>query len=185
MTTDACRFFSAWMQAPLTVASVLPSGNALARLIVSEIAAETGPVIELGVGTGVFTRALLRKGVSESSLTLVESTAEFATLLGMRFPAARVLCIDAADLGENHPPAHAGAAVSGLPLLSMRAEKVAAILSATFSRLRPEGAFYQFTYGFRCPVPRAVLDDQGLGSVRIGGTFRNLPPAAVYRIARA
>jgi hypothetical protein len=57
-------------------------------------------------------------------------------------------------------------------------------MSGAFSYLRPGGAFYQFTYGPRCPVPRPILDRLGLQSAYIGGTVRNLPPAAVYRISR-
>jgi hypothetical protein len=32
-------------------------------------------------------------------------------------------------------------------------------------------------------VPRPILDRLGLTATRIGGTFVNIPPAAVYRIA--
>ena len=51
--------------------------------------------------------------------------------------------------------------------------------------MRPGGAFYQFTYGPRCPVPRPILDRLGLKATRIGGTVRNIPPAGVYRISRS
>jgi phosphatidylethanolamine/phosphatidyl-N-methylethanolamine N-methyltransferase len=61
---------------------------------------------------------------------------------------------------------------------------VIAILEASFGHLRPEGAFYQFTYGPRCPVSRALLDRLGLKATRIGWAFANVPPAAVYRIRR-
>ncbi len=84
------------------------------------------------------------------------------------------------DLFKAEP---AGAVVSGLPFLSMP-DKVAAILNGAFSNLRNDGAFYQFTYGFRCPVPAAVLNELDLEAVCIGRAFCNLPPAAVYRITR-
>jgi phospholipid N-methyltransferase len=82
------------------------------------------------------------------------------------------------------PGATVGAVVSGLPLLSMSPRKIMSILSGAFTYVRPGGRFYQFTYGPRCPIPRAILDRLGLKATRIGGTFRNLPPAAVYRITR-
>ena len=62
---------------------------------------------------------------------------------------------------------------------------VQAILIGAFACLRPDGAFYQFTYGPACPVPQAILQELGLQARRIGGTWANLPPAAVYRIERA
>ncbi|MBN9081420.1 MAG: hypothetical protein BGP04_24355 [Rhizobiales bacterium 62-17] len=184
--SDILPFFHAWLSAPLRVASITPSGQALADLITSEISATTGPVLELGVGTGVFTRALLARGVLESDLTLVENGPEFALLLDQRFPKARVLTMDAARLRrcDQLQDTSLGAVVSGLPLLSMRSRKVIAILAGAFTHLKPGGSFYQFTYGPRCPVPRPLLDRLDLKAVRIGGTYCNLPPAAVYRISR-
>lgn len=145
-----------------------------------------GPVLELGPGTGVFTRALLGRGVPESDLTLIECGADFARMLEDRFPAARVLEMDAAHL--VHHQIYIGtpveAVVSGLPLLSIPARKVMSILAGAFTYLRPEGSFYQFTYGPRCPVPALVLDRLGLRATRIGRALLNIPPAAVYRITR-
>ena len=183
LTMDAYHFFRAWMRDPLRVASITPSGKALADLIVREIGPETGRVIELGPGTGVFTRALLRRGVAEEDIILVEKGAEFAALLQQRFPGAHIACTDAARVARFCAEP-VGAAISGLPLLSMRPEKVFAILASTFARLGADASLYQFTYGLRCPVPRAVLDRLDLTALRIGGTLRNVPPAFVYRISR-
>jgi phospholipid N-methyltransferase len=184
--SDYYRFLRSWVANPLQVAAVAPSGASLARLMTREICAAKGPVLELGPGTGAFTRALLDRGVDESDLTLVEYESDFASLLQLRFPKARVLRMDASRLTDRElfEDANVGAVVSGLPLLCMPPIKVTVILSGAFSYCRPDGAFYQFTYGPRCPVPRAILDALGLQARRIGGTVRNLPPAAVYRIAR-
>lgn len=186
MSADALAFFLAWMAAPLRVASVTPSSEALAELITSEISGSTGPVLELGPGTGVFTRALIRRQVVPGDLTLVELDRDFAALLRQRFPNARVLEIDAAAIGRAplFDDAVAGATVSGLPLLSMPPPKVTAILAGSFRWLRPGGAFYQFTYGPRCPIAPAILERLNLKAERVGRTLRNLPPAAVYRITR-
>jgi phosphatidylethanolamine/phosphatidyl-N-methylethanolamine N-methyltransferase len=185
-TSDALHFFRAWISNPLRVASITPSSPALARLMVAAIGPHTGPVIELGPGTGVFTRALLGQGVAEADLVLVEKGAEFADVLAGRFARASLLCIDAAEIGAATLPfaAPVGAVVSGLPLLSMPAGKVAAILAGSFVHMREDGAFYQFTYGPRCPVPTAILEGLGLKAERVGRTLRNIPPAAVYRIGR-
>jgi phosphatidylethanolamine/phosphatidyl-N-methylethanolamine N-methyltransferase len=184
--SDNLRFLRAWAGDPLRVAAVAPSSRSLASLMTSELGTVQGPVIELGPGTGVFTRAMIERGVLESDLTLVERGPEFATMLRQRFPEARVLEIDAARLGRHalFPRAEAAAVVSGLPLLPMPPRKIMAILAGAFSYVRPTGCFYQFTYGPRCPVPRPILDRLGLKAVRTGGTFRNIPPAAVYRVSR-
>ncbi|MBB3290470.1 MULTISPECIES: methyltransferase domain-containing protein [Rhizobium] len=185
-TADAFLFFRAWLSAPLRVASVTPSGRALSSLMTAEISAQTGTVIELGPGTGVFTEALLQRGVAEENLVLVEYGAEFANQLSNRFPAARTVQMDAARLRKLpiHAKAPVGAVVSGLPLLSMPSRKVLAIVEGAFSLLRHNGAFYQFTYGPRCPIARPLLDRLGLKATYVGWTFANIPPAAVYRITR-
>lgn len=74
-TADAFLFFRAWLSAPLRVASVTPSGRALSSLMTVEISAQTGIVIEVGPGTGVFTEALLKRGVAEENLVPAESRA--------------------------------------------------------------------------------------------------------------
>ncbi len=76
------------------------------------------------------------------------------------------------------------AVISGLPFLSMPARQIMGVLDGCFAHLSVDGAYYQFTYGARCPVPRLILERLGLKAIRIGRTFSNFPPAAVYRIKR-
>ena len=183
---DVLFFLRAWTCHPLRVAAIAPSGKALAELITREIAPTCGAVLELGPGTGVFTRALLARGVREEDLTLVENDADFAELLQKRFPKARLLPIDAARFDRRHmlDSVPVGAVVSGLPLLSMAPKQVLAILAGAFGVLRQGGAFYQFTYGLRCPISRRLLNWLGLKAVCVGRAYLNIPPAAVYRITK-
>lgn len=183
---DTLVFIRAWISNPLQVAAIAPSSTALANLITHEISADSGPVLELGPGTGVFTRALLARGVRERDLILVEHRPDFAGLLRHRFPAARVHHMDATRLSDADLVEHSvvGNVVSGLPLLSMKPKKVIAILAGAFRYLRPGGTFYQFTYGPSCPVSRRILDRFDFKAARIGGTLLNTPPASVYRISR-
>lgn len=183
--SDAFFFLRAWAQNPLKVASVTPSSPSLAGLITSEVDPVRGRVIELGPGTGVFTRALLARGIAERDLVLIEQDAGFAGMIASRFPAATTLAADAAKLsGHALGESKIGAVVSGLPILSMPPRKVMAILAGSFRHLAPGGSVYQFTYGPTCPVQRSILDRLGLKAVLIGRTLRNLPPASVYRISR-
>jgi phosphatidylethanolamine/phosphatidyl-N-methylethanolamine N-methyltransferase len=183
---DSLTFFFRWLSDPLLIGAVAPSSPALAALITAEIDPDFAPVIELGPGNGAFTRALLARGIPQRRLALVEQSPRFACALKERFPHAQVLCADAANLGavDVFPGEGAGAVVSGLPLLLMPPHKVREIVEGAFMRLRLGGAMYQFTYGLRSPVPRPVLDCLGLTSTLVGRTFVNIPPAAVYRIAR-
>lgn len=186
VASDTLSFIKAWATAPLKIGSIAPSGSSLAALMTQDIGPETGKVLELGAGTGVFTKALLSRGVREQDLTLIEFNADFAHLLRCRYPAARVLELDAAAL--RHVPLfcgpEVGAVVSGLPFLAIPPRQTSSILEGVFSNLRPEGAMYLFTYGFRCPIDQTLLDRLDLEVSRVGHTFRNIPPAAVYRIVR-
>lgn len=179
-------FLREWLSDPLRVASIAPSGRALAVMMTREIDAASAPVIELGPGTGAFTDALLARGIPEDRLALIEMGANFVNLLRFRLPRATILQMDATRLGkvELFGGERAGAVVSGLPVLAMPPRAVMQILHGAFTHLRDGGAFYQFTYGPVCPVKRPILDRLGLEARRVGGAMINLPPASVYRITR-
>jgi len=184
--SDVLPFFLSLISNPLRISALAPSSKALAAAITAEISPEHAPVLELGPGTGIFTRALLGRGVAEERLVLVEADRRFATLLGSRFPKARILNIDASTLVSADPfgSEKAGAVVSGLPLLSIPGDKISAILEGAFACLRPSGAYHQFTYRPSSPVPQATLDRLGLTAKRSHIVVRNIPPAFVYRITR-
>ena len=99
----------------------LPSSRRLARLITSEITPTSAPVLELEPGTGVFTQALLTRGLREDQLILVEFDPHLARRLERDYPDAWIVNVDAARLRQinivDGDPV--GAVVSGLPLLSM------------------------------------------------------------------
>lgn len=185
---DSVTFLRAWLRAPRSIGAVMPSGSALAKLMTDHVSQLGGPVIELGPGTGVLTRALLARGVLPHQLRLIEADPHFAEALSRRYPHVTTLRMDAAELGRTGPlfgAELACAVVSGLPLLSMPAGQVEAIIQGVFERqLRHDGMFYQFTYGPHCPLPTALLNRLGLQARRVGSALLNLPPAAVYCISR-
>jgi phospholipid N-methyltransferase len=177
-------FARAWVAHPRRVGAIAPSSRRLARLITSEISPHSAPVLELGPGTGVFTRALLGRGLREDQLILIEQDPHFVRLLQREYPDAWIVQMDAAHLHQMNivDGEPAGAVVSGLPLLSMSMRRRIAILQFAFRHMRPGASYYQFTYGLRCPIPRPVLERMGLKATRMGATLINAPPATVYRI---
>ncbi len=178
-------FFRALLAEPRKIGAIAPSGGRLARLMTSEIEPSAGKVLELGPGTGVFTRALLKRGLPARDLTLVELEARFIAPLQKRFPDVAVLQRDARELAAYKAELGLQAAiVSGLPFRNMPIEVVSAIVSGGFSLLEPGGAFYQFTYGHACSVPEDVLVALGLKSNKLGRVRLNFPPASVFRISR-
>ena len=145
-----------------------------------------GRVLELGGGTGVFTRAILGTGLPPEKLEVVEINPAFARGLRRHFPNVSVLetpaqIVSTAAAGE---PGTYQTVVSGLPLLAMDRHVHYDILSESFRMLQPGGSFVQFTYSMRPPVSRDVIDALDLDVERAGQTVRNFPPATVFRFTR-
>jgi len=179
-------FLRQWLRDPVKMASVTPSGRRLARLMVAQLPDGCSRVVEIGAGTGVFTRALLDYGIAPSELLVVEINPDLADFLRRRFPAVNVVCADARHLdalAAEHGLLRDGtldAVVSGLGMLSMNRALRVDILRAAFAALSDAGRFIQFTYGPASPVRPRERDALGVSVRRAGATLRNLPPASVY-----
>ncbi|HET7930849.1 MAG TPA: methyltransferase domain-containing protein [Rhodanobacteraceae bacterium] len=179
-------FLRQWFRDPVKMASVTPSGRQLARLMVAQLPPDCSRVIEVGAGTGVFTRALLDAGIARSQLLVVEINPDLAAFLRGRFPGVEVACADARHLGalvNGQGPLGDGSAdavVSGLGMLSMSSALRVDILRAAFAALADGGRFIQFTYGPFSPVRRREREALGLRMRRGGFALRNLPPANVF-----
>lgn len=150
------------------------------------ISEATGPVIELGPGTGAFTRRLLDRGVKPSDIAAIEVSSRFANALRLKFPTIQVIEGDARQIESLSPfPARTvGKVVCGLPFLSMRDETAEQIILGSATLLRPDGAFRFFTYGFQCPLPPSLFNRAKLSVRRISRTLRNVPPASVYELRK-
>lgn len=185
-------FFRQWLRNPSAMAAVSPSGRQLAALMVKQLPRDARRVIELGGGTGVFTRALLDHGIEPGNLLVIELNEALHSLLRERFPRVRIERGDARHVRDTAlrsgvPDANGkvDAVISGLGMLSMPRETQRGILQSSFEVLREGGRFIQFTYGPTSPIPRELLDALHL-NVRRGGTaWRNVPPANVFVYRRA
>jgi phospholipid N-methyltransferase len=183
-------FFRQWLKNPIAMSAISPSSAKLARQMVAELADDTRRVIELGAGTGVFTRALIARGIHADDLMVLELNAELHAHLQELFPAvhvqhgdARELVRLAAECGFTQGGV-ADAVISGLGMLSMPREVQHDILAAAFECLQPEGRFIQFTYGPATPIANGVLESLGLHARRGAFVWRNLPPATVFVFTR-
>jgi phosphatidylethanolamine/phosphatidyl-N-methylethanolamine N-methyltransferase len=179
---DEVRFIRSWLEKPLTVGAVAPSGRFLARTMARYVDTDIpGPVIELGPGTGPVTEALVERGVDPSRLVLVEFNPVFCRLLRARYPQATVVQGDAYSLkrlleGQLRDPA--AAIVSGLPLLTKPLKARLRLINEAFALMRPEAPFIQFTYSMTTPpIPKGLTNVKTEASERI---WMNLPPARVW-----
>ena len=135
----------------------MPSGKVLARTMASYVDPRIpGPVIELGPGTGPVTDALIRRGVAQDRLILIEFNPEFCQLLKRRFPKATIIQGDAYDLQETlsgilQEPA--AATVSSLPLFTKPMDQRLDLLETAQAVMHPDAPFIQFTYAVVPPIP--------------------------------
>ncbi|WP_031295129.1 class I SAM-dependent methyltransferase [Sphingobium ummariense] len=184
--TEYLNFLAAWVSKPRQTASVVPSSRYLARLMAAGIDPTDGRVLELGGGTGVFTRAILKTGLPPEKLEVVEINPAFARGLRRHFPQVSILETPAQIVSTvaGGEPGDYQAVVSGLPLLAMDRAAHVDILSEAFRMLKPGGSFVQFTYSVRPPVSRDTLAALGLEVERVGQVVRNFPPATVFRFFR-
>lgn len=178
---DEVRFLRSWIEKPLHVGAVMPSGRPLARTMAQYVdAASEAPVVELGPGTGAITSALVEHGISQKRLVLVEYNPGFCALLRDRYPQAKVVQGDAYSLrdtlwGVLSTPACA--IVSGLPLVTKPMLTRLRLIRDAFAVLAPGAPFVQFTYAVVPPIPKSLPGVSTEASERI---WMNLPPARVW-----
>jgi phosphatidylethanolamine/phosphatidyl-N-methylethanolamine N-methyltransferase len=178
---DEVRFLRSWIEKPLHMGAVMPSGRVLARTMAQYVDINSaGPVVELGPGTGAITNALIEHGVDQKRLVLVEYNPGFCALLRDRYPHARVVQGDAYTLRDSlrnalHAPA--SAVVSGLPLVTKPMLTRLKLIRDAFVALAPGAPFVQFTYSVVPPIPKSLPGVSTEASERI---WMNLPPARVW-----
>jgi phosphatidylethanolamine/phosphatidyl-N-methylethanolamine N-methyltransferase len=178
---DEVRFLRSWIEKPLHMGAVMPSGRLLARTMAQYVDVDSDdPVIELGPGTGAITSALLHRGVDQKRLVLVEYNPGFCALLRDRYPQAKVVQGDAYTLRDtlwNMLSAPAAAIVSGLPLVTKPMSTRLKLIRDAFAALAPGAPFVQFTYSVAPPIPKSLPGVSTEASERI---WMNLPPARVW-----
>jgi len=178
---DEMQFIRSWIEKPLSTGAVMPSSKALARTMASYVDPQSsGPVIELGPGTGPVTEALVQRGIDPKRLVLVEFNPDFCRLLRARYPAATVVQGDAYRLRgllETTVRDPAAAVVSGLPLVTKPLRTRLRLISDAMGLLAADAPFIQFTYAMVPPIPKALTGIKAECSDLI---WMNLPPARVW-----
>ncbi|PYF02159.1 phosphatidylethanolamine/phosphatidyl-N-methylethanolamine N-methyltransferase [Rhodopseudomonas faecalis] len=183
---DEVRFLRSWIEKPLHMGAVMPSGKVLARTMALYVNIDSdAPVVELGPGTGAITQALVERGVDQRRLVLVEYNPSFCALLRDRYPLATVVQGDAYRLRDSiwkvlKTPA--AAVVSGLPLVTKPMLTRLRLMRDAFVLLAPGAPFVQFTYSVAPPIPKSLHGITTEASERI---WMNVPPARVWVYRRA
>jgi phosphatidylethanolamine/phosphatidyl-N-methylethanolamine N-methyltransferase len=178
--TGNLRFLRALVARPKNIGAIVPSGRALSRAIARQVdPTRSGPVLELGPGTGVLTHAVLERGVAPSRLTLVEFDPEMAAFLAAHFDGVDVIEGDAFDLGRtlgSKARELFSAIISGIPLLNFPMARRRIFMDGVCRLLAPGAPLIQFSYGMHAPV----VAPPGYSVARVAMVWANLPPARVW-----
>ncbi|WP_412509239.1 class I SAM-dependent methyltransferase [Roseovarius sp. SYSU LYC5161] len=178
MAREIGVFFGELLRHPGQVVAIAPSSAAVARRMTEGIQKVSGPVVEIGPGTGSFTRAILARGVTPERLTLLETNERFCDTLHRNFPGVTVLNKPAQDIATLGLES-VGAVVSGVPVLA-RPRIQREVLGRAFGIMAPDGFFTQITYSPHAPVSPQVQRELGVRAEKRATVWANLPPARVF-----
>ncbi|MDC0252853.1 methyltransferase [Chloroflexi bacterium] len=174
-----------WIKYPLVLGAVLPTQKFASDLMASEVDGKINTVVELGAGTGQITNSILKKGIKEENLILVEINKEFSKILKDKFPKAQIYSEDVITFLENFEKRfnkRIDLIISGIPLVSLNKNIRNKLCELSVDNLSEFGKFFQITYFIRCSFPNEVIKKYNLSKKLKGFTPFNVPPAFIWKI---
>ncbi|MBP2449867.1 phosphatidylethanolamine/phosphatidyl-N-methylethanolamine N-methyltransferase [Rhizobium leguminosarum] len=140
---DEIEFLKGWKRDRAAVGAITPTSIKTAMRMASIVEPSSGlPVLELGPGTGVITRAILKRGVDPSNLISIEYSQEFCRHLRQEFPAVDIRCGDAfaldLTLGAQRETKF-DCVISAVPLLHLPPERRLALVLDLLERIQLAG----------------------------------------------
>lgn len=183
---DEIRFIRGMMAEPKTVGAIMPTSGRMAAKMASVIDTGSGlPVLELGPGTGVITKAILAKGVPPENLVSIEYSTQFYNHLVEKFPGVRFINGDAFNIEETLS-AYRGqkfdCVISGIPLLNFPMHARVKLVESLLDLMPPGRPIVQFSYGPKSPVAKRPEHYKVEHSDII---FCNIPPAQIWHYRKA
>jgi phosphatidylethanolamine/phosphatidyl-N-methylethanolamine N-methyltransferase len=178
---EELRFFKEWIDKPRAVGSILPTSAVTSRRMASVVDPSSGlPVLELGPGTGVITKAILERGIEPKDLYSIEYSQEFVDHLKEHYPGVNIIKGDAFNLDETLGDKRGmifDSIVSAVPLLNFPIPQRVAYVEDLLNRIPAGRPIVQLTYGPKSPVP------PGHGNYSVEHfdfILRNVPPTRLW-----
>jgi len=178
--SETRAFLRSFFAHPRLVGAVLPTSRRTVRKTLDLADLRSARlVVELGAGTGVYTRELLARLRRDARLVAFEIDPRLAARLARDLEDPRLEVVaSSAERIESHAAAGAiDVIVSALPFTSLPPAVRRSVLDASLRGLSPTGVMLVLQYS---PLMRAELE-RVFGSVARRISPINLPPAFVYR----
>jgi phosphatidylethanolamine/phosphatidyl-N-methylethanolamine N-methyltransferase len=183
---DEIEFLKGWKRNKKAVGAIAPTSSVTARKMASVVRPGSGlPVLELGPGTGIITKAILARGVQPSNLTSVEYSPDFCRHLRAQFPDVDIRCGDAFALDlvlGAQRDAQFDCVISAVPLLHLPVAKRQALVIDLLERVPIGRPVVQITYGLLSPV---VALPKQYEVCHLAFMLRNIPPAQLWIYRKA
>lgn len=175
-------FLKQFWQEKKMVGAMSPSSKYLAHKMLKNIDFKKAKVlVELGPGTGVFTKRILELMNPDAKLLVFELNDNFYYTLKEEIQDDRMILIhDSAEYIQKYLNEagllHTDYVISSLPLANFPNKLKANVLNASYDALKNQGKYIQFQYSLNS---RKALEER-FESVHISFTPLNFPPAFVY-----
>jgi phosphatidylethanolamine/phosphatidyl-N-methylethanolamine N-methyltransferase len=183
---EEIRFFKGWQRDKKGVGALLPTSSVTARRMASVIDMSSGlPVLELGAGTGVITKAILERGVKPADLVSIEYASHFYELLRKKFAGVDVRNGDVFELDTvlaDRRDQMFDSVISAVPMLSFPLDRRIALMKSLLARVPPGRPVIQITHGPMSPLPAMP---EAYEIVHYDFVVRNLPPAQLWLYRKA
>lgn len=176
---ERALFLRSFLEHPRLVGAVLPTSRRAVRDMLDLAPVERARhVVELGAGTGVYTREILARLGPGASLLALEIDPRMARELAARMSDARLRVLaESAEQVEAHLDGErADVIVSGLPFTSLPTPVRGAVLAAARRALAPDGTMLVLQYS---PLVEGELR-RTFGSVTRRISPLNVPPAFLF-----
>lgn len=183
---EEIRFFKGWMDGPKSVGAICPTSSVTAKRMASVINPSSGlPVLELGPGTGVITKAILERGIAPENLVSIEYSTDFYQSLIKAYEGVHFINGDAFDLDKTLGGMKSvifDSVISAIPMLSFPMESRIALLEDLLDRMPAGRPVIQITYG---PVSPIIANPDRYKIKHYDFVVRNIPPAQLWTYTRA
>jgi len=201
------EFYRQFRKHFLTTGAIAPSGRFLAKTVIGPMANRDKParILEVGPGTGAFTKQIVKHMNPGDQLDLVELNEAFAELLEQQFQTrpefqqhAESSRVHVCPLQEFNPEYQYDFIISGLPMNNFSPDLVKEIYESFIRLLKPGGVLSYFEYMYVRPFRRVVSTSSERSRIReidnvIDGylnqyrfqrnwVFANVPPAWVQHL---
>lgn len=182
--------FKRFLHNPTRIGAIAASGPALCRELVNFLEVDkAAAVAELGPGTGVVTREVLRQKSAATRFFAVELDPTICTEFRKVLPEVKLYNANACELDKlcsQEGISELDAVVCGLPWAAFPEDLQRSILNALLKSLKPGGKFTTFAYlqGLILPAGRRfrhLLDEHFSSVGRSRVVWNNLPPAITYQ----